>query len=372
MMLRSFLPIGQGAFYLEQFTLGTDKVNVVYDCGSSTDVEIVKKEIRYNFEKNEKIAAVFISHLDEDHINGIPFLLEYCQVQKVFFPLLTPKNQKLLLLSCLINKREDSFCYRFLRDPHEIEWHGATLYGVEEVGQEYYSNLNVQRVNSGENVSDIVFEGGSKELKALNWEYIPYNFREHSRITELKEALRKEFGKDLTLDELSSLVNKDWKRYHSKLKAAYKAITGDFNTNSMTLLSMTPLESYQFNASRYNQVFSCYALYCFENYCYPSGCLYTGDYDANGPYKMKDLNEAHIKYRRHIGLLQIPHHGSKHSYNHELLSLGEKAVFIVSSGEKNKYRHPHNSVIKDILASQKPFIWVTEHSGSIARFVVEW
>lgn len=372
MMLRSFLPIGQGAFYLEQFVFGTDKVNVVYDCGSSTNVEIVKKEIRCNFEENEEIAAVFISHLDEDHINGIPFLLEYCQVQKIFFPLLTQENREFLLLNNLVNGLEDSFSSRFLQNPYEIQWHGATLYGVEEVGQEDYSNLDVQRVYSGNDVSGIVFEDRNEGLKKLNWEYIPHNFRERSRIAKLEEALRKEFRKDLTPDEISNLVNKDWKRHLSKLRTAYKAIAGSFNTNSMTLLSRTPQRIYQFNASRYNQVCHCCAPYCCANELFPNGCLYTGDYDASGSYKMRELNNAYTKYRQSIGLLQIPHHGSKHSYNHELLSLGENAMFVVSSGERNGYRHPHNSVIKDILASRKPFIWVTEHSGSIARFVVEW
>ena len=51
MMLRSFLPVGQGAFYLERFEINGEKTNVVYDCGSLTDVKIVEKEIRANLKK---------------------------------------------------------------------------------------------------------------------------------------------------------------------------------------------------------------------------------------------------------------------------------------------------------------------------------
>ena len=46
-MRRSFLPVGQGAFYLEQFdkrTFGTDAV-IIYDCGSLTSVDRVKEQI---------------------------------------------------------------------------------------------------------------------------------------------------------------------------------------------------------------------------------------------------------------------------------------------------------------------------------------
>lgn len=48
-MIRKFLPVGQGAFYYEHFgecETSTGKViNVVYDCGSSTDVKIVEQII---------------------------------------------------------------------------------------------------------------------------------------------------------------------------------------------------------------------------------------------------------------------------------------------------------------------------------------
>ena len=65
-MIRSFLPVGQGAFYTEQFDCG---VNVVYDCGSSTSRSAIEKQIACTFESREKIQAVFISHLHEDHIH---------------------------------------------------------------------------------------------------------------------------------------------------------------------------------------------------------------------------------------------------------------------------------------------------------------
>lgn len=69
MMLRSFLPVGQGAFYFERFEYDKDRINIIYDCGSLTDVSIVEEEIHSNFEKGEDIEVVFISHVDQDHIN---------------------------------------------------------------------------------------------------------------------------------------------------------------------------------------------------------------------------------------------------------------------------------------------------------------
>lgn len=50
-MLRSFLPVGQGSFCLEQFKNGENKINIVYDCGTSTKSFDINKEIRANFDK---------------------------------------------------------------------------------------------------------------------------------------------------------------------------------------------------------------------------------------------------------------------------------------------------------------------------------
>ncbi len=66
-MLRSFLPIGQGAFYREVFCLKDGRHTIIYDCGSSTDKTIVEGQIKNEFSQGEVIDAVFISHLDDDH-----------------------------------------------------------------------------------------------------------------------------------------------------------------------------------------------------------------------------------------------------------------------------------------------------------------
>ena len=92
-ILRSFFPIGQGAFFRETFLYGENKYNVIYDCGSSSNSVLVETTIRNEFSKDETIDALFISHFDEDHINGIPFLLEYCNVRRIFFPLLTTRDK---------------------------------------------------------------------------------------------------------------------------------------------------------------------------------------------------------------------------------------------------------------------------------------
>lgn len=382
LVIRSFLPVGQGAFYLEQFTHGKEVSNIIYDCGSSTDVGIVEKEIRSNFEDGEKIDAVFISHLDEDHVNGLPYLLKYCKVKKIFFPLLTKGNQDLLLLMRqLSGKPEKGFVPTFIRNPHEAFGllgsgiNRPSVYQVAEDrdGQEErddYNGIDALPIRSGSDVAKEIFGGDAYGITFSEWRYIPFNFRETTRIAALQAAIKKTFGKELSAHEVSELIKKDPNK-RLDLKLAYKSVSGSLNTNSLVLLSLcesdavaqTPLGSYQ-------HVRPCFypGSCCYMNHA--NGCLYTGDYDAHGAQKWRDLQRAYTKYEPYIGCIQIPHHGSKYNYNHQLLGIGNCAFFIISAGEKNSFRHPHGSVVRDILASHRYPVLVTENSGSAARFVI--
>ena len=67
-MIRSFLPVGQGAFYCERFedSKTGKRINVVYDCGSISPNHhrILREQIQDHFDEREDIEAVFISHFE--------------------------------------------------------------------------------------------------------------------------------------------------------------------------------------------------------------------------------------------------------------------------------------------------------------------
>ena len=106
-MRRRFLPVGQGAFYVEQFfdygTVRDRRVNVVYDCGSLSGSTLLHDRIDDCFYAGEKIHALFLSHFDADHVNGLEYLLKHYQVEHIFFPLLTKEDKALIRLQYLIN-----------------------------------------------------------------------------------------------------------------------------------------------------------------------------------------------------------------------------------------------------------------------------
>lgn len=118
-------PVGQGAFYSEHFILKNGKeVNVVYDCGADQPWnDALEREISHFYEcKNNIIDALFISHFDQDHVNGIHDLVNKrgIQIKKVILPVLEKE-----------------------------EWLRITEYGIESY-QSYINVLNDLRQNGAQ------------------------------------------------------------------------------------------------------------------------------------------------------------------------------------------------------------------------------
>ena len=92
-----------------------------------------------------------------------------------------------------------------------------------------------------------------------------------------------------------------------------------------------------------------------------------GDYDASGPKKWETLRDAYEEYWKSIGCVQVPHHGSKHNFNEQLLN--NNWEYIISVGKKNRYRHPHAKVMREfMLKNIMPYI-ITEESQKLIMWL---
>lgn len=370
MMIRSFLPVGQGAFYCEKFKCANNEnINVVYDCGSLTDpkAKFVEQEIIDNFKQYEVIHALFISHLDKDHVNGIPFLLKHCKVKNIFFPIISAKDKTLMEIY-LETIDKNGFAYNFLTNPiaavgGDISLEETTIYGVRYSNnfpneEEYIVPEGVETIISGENVKDIIFRealfDGENYSKELNeWQYIPFNFRQKERLNQLYKALNSEFQKNISDDELVNLWRTGSADDREKIKNAYKSVSGKLNTNSLVLFSGIK-DTNIFQCIDFNKYYCYDCEHCVRFSRKKSGCLYTGDYDAKGAQKWNELRKAYNSYWEHIGCVQIPHHGSWRNFNDEFLD--KDSYFIISAGSKSR-NHPSCSVIKKLLFNKKiPYI----------------
>lgn len=384
-MWRRFLPIGQGAFYWEQFFNHSDhrsendnQINVVYDCGSLSGSNLLHKRIDDCFDHGEKIHALFLSHFDEDHVNGLEYLLQHTQVEHIFFPLLTEEDKALICLQHLVNNAFDdeySFWLRFALEPLEtieqMELDYTPMLHPVRSGDESDENVEfhdmpeslrqheyVRRVRSGENVFKIVCDAAieTHSIHELEWLYIPFHFREKVKRNILKENLKESLGTcnpEELLDRLKSNP-----LYRADIKEAYSKIPGGFNTNSMVLFSGTKSEHFA-------QFLIHHKCLC-KGRCLPikPGALYMGDYDASGSQKWQQLQQAYEEYIPYIGCLQVPHHGSKHNFNFKLFDIESCHVYVISAGLNNQFEHPDGDVVKQIVLSGKHLSIVTEQPWS--------
>ena len=361
MITRLILPVGQGAFYVEKFKNGK---NIVYDCGSISNRKKIPKLIEKYFGKNEAIEALFISHLDKDHMNGVEELLKQCEVKRICFPLITEEMKLALKIKVMIEEAMGNsyskFMKEFVEDPEtaikkikeDIKIKLIEILPNDEENNkkndnEDTKNQKIKRIKkkSGEDIAEEI-EGLEHSCNENKWELIPYNFKQEKRINEFEKKLEKEFGKKISLKE----VEKIWKENEDnreKIKKVYESLKGDLNTNSMTLFSGVRQVGKQMQ---------------YDSSYVKVGCLYTGDYEAKGKNKWKTLEEAYIEYWKWIGMIQVPHHGSIRNCNDALIS--KKAVYFLSAGEKNTYKHPSQNVVRGIRFKYHNNLYiVTESKG---------
>lgn len=413
-VIRQFHPIGQGAFYTEHMNYHNQRFNVIYDCGSTTSVKLVNDQIEKTFDQGETIHALFISHLDKDHINGIESLIKYCNVERIFFPLISNLNKLLLLKEFNEEGFEDNFTYKFINNPKraiaDIE-NGETrkpqLIAIKAVSPDIDNNNN----NDNDNVFnlddnsqtssegepfDLSIPSGSIIKKTSlpkfhgEWVYVPFNFDQNKRKEELKTILSKsgitvineEFiqnGKTLSPTDAIKLT-----------KDAYNLIPGKLNGNSMTVFSGLSNTNSSVNGiiyfhkldKRFSKRWLDYLLndfvdsydiiynihrrllvsFMFENMNRGSGCLYTGDYDASSDANFDALKNHYKNYWSTITCFQVPHHGSKKNFNTGFVE--QNKVYFVSAGMHNRYGHPSAELIKYIHKKRGyPFI-ITEDDSS--------
>ena len=361
MITRLILPVGQGAFYVEKFKNGK---NIVYDCGSISNRKKIPKLIEKYFGKNEAIEALFISHLDKDHMNGVEELLKQCEVKRICFPLITEEMKLALKIKVMIEEAMGNsyskFMKEFVEDPEaaikkikeDIKIKLIEILPNDEENNkkndnEDTKNQKIKRIKkkSGEDIAEEI-EGLEHSCNENKWELIPYNFKQETRINEFEKKLEKEFGKKISLKE----VEKIWKENEDnreKIKKVYESLKGDLNTNSMTLFSGVRQVGKQMQ---------------YDSSYVKVGCLYTGDYEAKGKNKWKTLEEAYTEYWKWIGTIQVPHHGSIRNCNDALIS--KKAVYFLSAGEKNTYKHPSQNVVRGIRFKYHNNLYiVTESKG---------
>ena len=96
------------------------KVNVVYDCGTISGLSVLKAVIERTFEHGEVIDALFLSHLHEDHINGLPILAKRCQIKRVYLPMMDTTDLALMQLAYILRRHPKPLPYENIEEEYSV------------------------------------------------------------------------------------------------------------------------------------------------------------------------------------------------------------------------------------------------------------
>lgn len=290
----TFHQVGQGLFASEKYGGQT----IVYDCGGES-IKIVNEAIDFGLPETPDIDILFISHYDQDHINGILHLIETHNVKHVVLPLVSNFSRFLSSRDYLDsdferirilysdpelffrNNSPGTHCH-FIRDVNENQG-GRTRINIENLPEEFDSNIQI--------------------ILLKDWLLIPYNRKVMTRKQEDAFLSRLGLDPDLDFDQILEKWPSIDKCIKRKLLEAGTVNRYNINDYSMTLYSQN----------------------------HGSRTLYLGDYNAKD--HCDKLQTVYGSFWQKISCLQVPHHGSEKSFNDELLECGANDYVISNNRE---------------------------------------
>ena len=367
-VIRTFHPVGQGGFYTERH----DNFNIVYDCGS-TPRRHADPVVKSAFSKKEVIHALFISHFDYDHVSAIATLIKSVHsIRTVVIPLLEDEHRNVLVninrtLSLNILRMIDSPEAFFGKHTNIIRVRSSQSpdrdesddpidlieLPIEPSLQFNRNNSHTMTINSGRPLT---------LGRASRWVLVPYNYKYKGRHAKLIEQLKLQnfdikklqTDSDYTIHEITKPSTR------RKLRKIYDSLDGTVNENSMLLYSGPDETINPRDSCGCKTVSELLDLSDPHLYLCKAGCIYTGDCD----FEKIQLSEIYSLYKSNVGVVQIPHHGSKHSFYLKALDGFNNLICPVSYGTKNRYGHPSAEVIKELFLSPFHILSVTEQRNS--------
>ena len=282
MIERTFFRVGQALFCRERVNNRT----IIYDCGGQTE-DIVKQVIdaEYPARNTSVVDALYISHYDKDHVNGVFHLLNKCQVNHMFLPMVSSLSKMLLF----IGQRYSSQMRSFYADPRAFIQQLSGNTKVHYIEQSSERSAQVEEPVDIESIAgaDIPSVSLLRFQDNPDWVYIPFN-RKLMTIQE-ETAFLQAIGlpANATFDD----ILKEWRKQH----LALKRIVGQLGIIDIKKINDYSMTLYSGSINQRN------------------ACLFLGDYNARSYFA--DLHQAYQPLWGNIRVIQVPHHGSVNNYD---------------------------------------------------------
>jgi hypothetical protein len=405
-------PIGQGNFHTASISLKAteqypteEKFNYVYDCGSGNS-SALNREIGVFVHSNKKVDALFISHLDSDHVSGLDRLIAGIEIDTVYLPYvddmltlieLLEEDASVGLTGSLIEAALDPagfFGRRGVRRvvrvrpggapdsaglilpdlPPEPKFGGGPITAKENPptrstmkGKKgYLAELCEMEKHT---IIEIYARGS-----ALDWILVPHvtpaskekkaTFKQAIRIV-LNLAKGQRLTKEILVEALSNATSR------KGLKKCYEEIISGGASRAHNRISMSLYSGPKGLTPNDNREHSFFIEGKFSGDYWPCvvhhgkvGWMGTGDAMLNLTIVRDAWKSAYSPLLSQVATLLLPHHGSRHSFHSELLLMPALSVCLASAADPSQYNHPSVEVIAQCIVTGKRFIHVSQDQRS--------
>lgn len=333
LMRRTIHPVGCGQFITESFPY--DRIQVVMDCGMGRGNNATKwlhQIVDSHFASYSHIEHLFISHFDNDHYNGIQYLISKNLVDSsthVYIPLLG--YPMIYIMDTL-----EGLYYRMIVNAFAGVLSKITF--VRAVGDNNgipLEDLDVRPENVSviDSFTPIVIPFRGRPI----WEYRPFYIQDNDFLNLFLAECRKS-PNPIDAGSLRQYQNLN-DAEKTKLKDIYQKLKGNSYADGPTIINMNAmlLISREVPAIRsfYSEILTtpytlCPYLPFRQRVLMRPSCLYTSDAGLSSQKSMNYVLDAVTSYLPEgIGLLQIPHHGSYKCYNSDFYrKMNFDATFI--------------------------------------------
>lgn len=401
--------VGQGGFHGASVYTGSDHdttslpaFTYVYDCGSDQTGALDSAIDRFSA-RSDEIDALFVSHLDRDHVNGIDSLLSRVDIDTVYLPYIDDVHLVLDLLEADGEAGLSGSLLEAALDP--AGWFGRRgvrrvirlgpgrpeaedgLFPPDPLPKPEPDRSEVT-VKIGPRDATVLTQGrrGSRaelckmapgssiglSISAgwLDWVLIPHvTPAPQENVTAFVKEIRSALGLQpkQRLNSMRLLEGLSKTKTRKKMKDAYEAIISGgakrfHNRISMSLYS-GPTGRVQRSGStgrvqrtgwfRSSCVGACpHVMCCMETTNHgPVGWVGTGD----ATLKVEDVwiafRATYKLVRNEVVTICLPHHGSRHNFRSELAKLPGLRLAIANASVPSRHKHPSPEVFHELESS---------------------
>ena len=345
-----FLDVGQGDGIVVETMQGT----YLFDCGSTSRKRVGEYVLKPYLKSRgiRSLRGVFVSHPDEDHMNGVLELLENggewgITVEQLFLPAIAEAKRQVVFDKLLAATEHAEVPVSYIKCGDEIRDHQLRLLCLHPE-----ANTNLEDSNA---YSECFYvEVFAKKVK---WGAAADNGEARGQsgsiaigvLSENEDTIGGGAGKDFNGDAgklrilLTGDVEGEGERHLTQELLALQEAQGS-RALQKSQEPREPQESQKSQGSQESQELQ-------------------ESQKSEEPRKTQKLQELQGQGGSKADILKVAHHGSGYSTSSDFLAAANPTAAIISCGRNNSYGHPHADTLQRLEDAGVPWYLTTDYGA---------